>query len=433
MSAVSIVVPVYNTEMYLEECLSSICAQTLSDIEIICVNDGSNDESGSILNRFAARDNRIKVIHKANTGYGHSMNMGIEAASGEYIGIVESDDWIPQEMMQTLYEAAEIYQVDFVKADFYRFVRQADGVIRKHYDALSGQAYYYNRVFCPSDEIISFKFPINIWCGIYRTDFIKENGIRFHESPGASFQDNGFWFQTFALAERAVLLNKPLYMNRRDNPLSSVYCPDKVYAICMEYDYIRQWVGKLPGNQKKYKYLCAEGRIGNYFRTIDRIADSYKEEFYIKFREDYLNLKNTGELAETFFPFEWKARIDKIIENPREACRMEMAERNRYQKIIGGFRDIIIYGAGAYGRKAFDALGRMGARDCVAYFAVTDKRDNPPTLFGIPVVEFSSLSAEFCQKALVIVAVKADAREQIIQNIRTYGYRHYTDSELLFE
>ena len=105
MSAVSIVVPVYNTEMYLEECLSSICAQTLSDIEIICVNDGSNDESGSILNRFAARDNRIKVIHKANTGYGHSMNMGIEAASGEYIGIVESDDWIPQEMMQTLYEA----------------------------------------------------------------------------------------------------------------------------------------------------------------------------------------------------------------------------------------------------------------------------------------------------------------------------------------
>ena len=433
MPKVSIIVPIYNTEMYLEECLSSICAQTLADIEIICVDDGSTDKSGAILEHFAELDKRIKVIHKANSGYGHSMNVGVAAASGEYIGIVESDDWIPEDMMQTLYEAAEMYEVDFVKADFYRFVRQADGVIRKSYNALSEQAYYYNRVFCPSEEIMSFKFPINIWCGIYRADFIKRNGIRFHESPGASFQDNGFWFQTFVLAQRAVLLNKPLYMNRRDNPLSSVYCPDKVYAICGEYDYIRQWLENLSGNQKKYKYLCAECRIGNYFRTIDRIADSHKEEFYIKFKEDYLSLKNAGELAETFFPTEWKARIDKIVENPREACRLEMEEQNRYRNIIGGFRDIIIYGAGAYGKKAYAALRRMKAENRVAYFAVTERKGNPATLFGIPVVEFSTLSTEFCQEALVIAAVKEESQEEIIQNICAHGYQHYSASRLFFE
>lgn len=433
MPEISIIVPVYNTEMYLEECLSSICAQTLSDIEIICIDDGSTDKSGSILEQFALLDKRIKVIHKANTGYGHTMNMGISAVSGKYIGIVESDDWITENMMQTLYEAAEMYQVDFVKADFYRFVRQSDGVIRKIYNALSEQPYYYNRVFRPSEEIMSFKFPINIWSGIYRTDFIKENRIQFHESPGASFQDNGFWFQTFVLAERVVLLNRPLYMNRRDNPLSSVYCPDKVYAACGEYDFIRKWIDGLPGSQRWTKYLCAEGRVRNYFYTIDRIDDKSKEAFYIKFREDYLNLKKERELAETFFPLGWKERINKIIENPREACRLEMAERNRYQEIIGGFKDIIIYGAGGYGKKAYAALGRIGARNRIAYFAVTDKKGNPSSLFGIPVIEFTALSTEFCQGALVIVAVKRESREQVIQNICSHGYEHYTDNAFLFE
>lgn len=431
MAAISIIVPVYNTAIYLEECLSSICGQTCSDIEIICVNDGSTDQSKTILEQFAALDKRIRVIHKENMGYGHSMNIGIDAAAGEYIGIVESDDWIRKDMMQTLYEAAEMYQVDFVKADFCRFVRQADGKIRENYEALSDESLYYNRVFCPSDEIKSFRFSINIWSGIYRTDFIKENNICFHESPGASFQDNGFWFQTFALAKRAVLLDKPLYMNRRDNPLSSVYCPDKVFAIREEYDYIRQWLDNLEGNQKKYRFLCAEGRIRGYFHTIDRIDDTYKADFYIKFREDYLNLRESGELAETFLPLEWRKRIDKILENPQEACRLEIEERKRHRQILGDFKDIIIYGAGVYGKKVFATLERMGAGKRIAYFAVTDIKGNPSVLNGIPVVEFDTLSKEFCQEALVIVAVKEEMREEIIHNICGHGYQHYKDGSIL--
>lgn len=430
---VSIIVPIYNTESYLEECLSSICAQTLSDMEIICVNDGSTDRSGDIIERFVASDKRIRAIHKENTGYGHSMNIGIEAATGDYIGIVESDDRIPKEMMQTLYEAAEMYQVDFVKADFCRFVRQADGKIRENLEILTGDRFYYNRAFCPSDEIESFRFSINIWSGIYRTDFIKKNNIRFNESPGASFQDNGFWFQTFALADRAVFLNKPLYRNRRDNPLSSVYCREKVYAACGEYDYIRRWIDSLPGDQRRLIYLCAEGRIRNYFHTIDRIDERYQEEFYFRFREDYLNLREAGEIAETFLPVEWRERISNIIEDPLEACRRERQERSRYQRVIGGFQDIIIYGAGTYGRKAYATLKRIGAANRVAYFAVTDLKGNPTSLFGVPVAEFASLSKEFCQKALVIAAAKEDVRAQIVRNIESLGYRHYTDSDIFFE
>lgn len=430
---ISIIVPIYNAQMYLEECLSSICMQTLKDIEVICVNDGSTDDSAKIIEQFVKSDSRFRAIHKENTGYGHSMNTGLACAAGEYIGIVESDDWIPEEMMQTLYEAAETYQVDFVKADFYRFVRQADGTIRKIYNHLAWDIRYYNRVLRPMDETESFRFIMNIWSGIYRRDFLKKNQISFHETPGASFQDNGFWFQTFVLAQRAVFLDRPLYMNRRDNPQSSVYCPEKVYVACKEYDYIRQWVKELPGKHKGHEYLCSEGRIRNYLFTISRIRDEFKEEFYIRFCKDYLELLKQGEIAETLLPLAWKVRIDRIISDPRAACRMEMEERNRFLQVIGGFKDLVIYGAGAYGKKAWLTLDRIGEKNRVAYFAVTEKAHNPSELFGVPVAELASLPDEFRNEALVIIAVKGELRLQMIKNICEAGFRHYTDSMIFFE
>ena len=91
---VSILVPCYNVEKYLKQCLDSIVNQTLQDIEIICINDGSTDSTLDIIKQYAKNDDRFVVIDKQNEGYGKSMNRGLDAATGEYIGIVESDDWI---------------------------------------------------------------------------------------------------------------------------------------------------------------------------------------------------------------------------------------------------------------------------------------------------------------------------------------------------
>ena len=115
---VSVIVPVYNTAKYLRQCLQSLREQTLKDIEIICVNDGSTDDSRQIIDEVTAADNRFKSIHKNNTGYGHSVNMGIRAAQGQYIGIVESDDFAEPDMFRSLYNAAERNQVDFVKGNY---------------------------------------------------------------------------------------------------------------------------------------------------------------------------------------------------------------------------------------------------------------------------------------------------------------------------
>ena len=106
MPKISIIVPIYNVRAYLPQCLDSIIAQTFSDVEIICVDDGSNDGSENIVDEYAAGDSRIVAIHKPNAGYGAAMNTGLDAATGEYIGIVESDDCITPEMYERLYNLA---------------------------------------------------------------------------------------------------------------------------------------------------------------------------------------------------------------------------------------------------------------------------------------------------------------------------------------
>lgn len=119
--AVSILVPIYNVEKYLEKCLDSLISQTLRNIEIICINDGSTDNSFSIIKNYAARDNRIIIINKKNTGYGDSMNQGLSKAKGEYIGIVESDDFVDKKMYEDLYNIALKYCADIVKSSFYEY------------------------------------------------------------------------------------------------------------------------------------------------------------------------------------------------------------------------------------------------------------------------------------------------------------------------
>ena len=116
MPKVSIIIPTYNVEAYLKECMDSVTRQTLKDIEIICINDGSTDGSLEILKEYADKDPRIVLVDKENEGYGVGMNIGLDKASGEYIGIVEPDDFVPLNMYEDLYNTAKENDLDFVKA-----------------------------------------------------------------------------------------------------------------------------------------------------------------------------------------------------------------------------------------------------------------------------------------------------------------------------
>ena len=118
MCKLSIIVPVCNVEKYLRECLESLINQTLKDIEIICINDGSKDHSLDILKEYERKDKRIYIIDKPNAGYGHTMNKGMDVAKGEYIGIVESDDFAAENMFESLYNLAIEHEADVVKSNY---------------------------------------------------------------------------------------------------------------------------------------------------------------------------------------------------------------------------------------------------------------------------------------------------------------------------
>ena len=115
---VSVIIPVYNVELYLLKCLDSLKNQSLKEIEIICINDGSTDSSGKILDEYLKKDNRIQVINKINEGQGIARNIGIDIAKGEYIGFVDPDDWINAKKKKKMYNQAKNINSDIVICDY---------------------------------------------------------------------------------------------------------------------------------------------------------------------------------------------------------------------------------------------------------------------------------------------------------------------------
>lgn len=312
---VSVIVPVYNAVPYLRECMDSLIQQSLSDLEIICVDDGSTDESSSMLLEYAAQDSRIRVIQKKNTGYGHTMNVGIEASSGEYIGIVEPDDLVLPDMYRRLYQIAAGLQLDIIKADFYQ-IRDSAGTKKQERRCLAKKRQYYGRVLDPGRHMEIFQFVMNTWAGIYRRDFLETFHIRHNETPGASYQDLGFWFQTFCQAKRVYFLNEPFYRYRLDNPASSIHSRQKVYSICAEYAFIYDFLNRHPELKERYLYIYHWKKFHDYQFAMGRIGEEYRSGFLKRFSLEFREAEDAGELDKSYFESgDWRM-LQQIINAP---------------------------------------------------------------------------------------------------------------------
>lgn len=316
MPKVSIIVPVYNVEQYLHECLDSVVNQTLHDIEIICINDGSTDESLKILREYEQKDERIKVISKPNSGYGHTMNVGLDNATGEYIGIVESDDYVALNMYETLYKYAKKHNVDLIKADFYSFTVERDKPKLVYRDLSYGQKQYYHKVLNPSKHLKIFRFMMNTWSGLYKSAFLNKYNIRHNETPGASYQDNGFFFQTFCRASQIYFLDRPLYRHRWDNPQSSINNKNKVYCMKDEYDFIKDFLNKNPDLKIKFIPIYYVKKFHNYMFTYRRIAEEYKRLFLKHFSTEFNEAKKDGELNKEYFTAKEWDTLTRICRDP---------------------------------------------------------------------------------------------------------------------
>lgn len=219
---VSVIVPCYNTERFLDQALSTAEMNDSCRLEIIAVNDGSTDGSLAIMREHAARDPRVRVIDKENSGYGANMNRGIREARGTYIGILEPDDYLRPHMFDTLFAAARRHNLpDMVKSPYIRVWMPTTP--QEHLYNCS----YYHRIK-PVDQPFTLKdcprliqHHPSIWSAIYRKGFLEENDITFMEVPGAGWVDNPFLIQTCVLAKSIVYIDEPFYCYREDLPGSS--------------------------------------------------------------------------------------------------------------------------------------------------------------------------------------------------------------------
>lgn len=234
---ISVVIPTYNASKFLREALDSLLSQTFTDWEALCVNDGSTDDSLAIMQEYAAKDSRFRILDGPNGGYGKAMNRGLDAAHGVYTSILEPDDFTPRRAYEMLAAAAQQHDADIVRGEACYFYESEDGT-KKHYCRRMNPKWH--RVFKPREETDFFFSVQHTWCCLYRLSFIRERGIRYNETPGASYQDTGWFFLTAAFAERVVCLPNITYCYRTDNPNSSMHNRSRKGNVLMdEFAFIR--------------------------------------------------------------------------------------------------------------------------------------------------------------------------------------------------
>lgn len=215
MVKISIIVPVYNTAKYLDKCIQTLIKQTLEDIEIIFIDDGSEDGSAEILKNYAKNDKRISILNQNHKRQGAARNYGLSIAQGEYIGFVDSDDWVELDMFEKLYYQAKETDSDIVMCSMNTFEDGTNKIIVNTYNTLDifNQKFFENS-FTPQDTL-NFIFNISVSpCNkIYRKSLIVKNNIKFPEN--IYFEDNAFFFKSWLNAQKISLLNQKLYQYRK--------------------------------------------------------------------------------------------------------------------------------------------------------------------------------------------------------------------------
>ena len=227
---VSIIVPVYNAEDYIKKCISSICTQSVSELQIILVDDGSTDNSLEICRQLQKNDTRIEVFHQENQGASAARNRGMQLANAEWVMFVDSDDWLEKDGLQQLYELAQKYQVDFVRYRAFRTewpgmerdvpcrvetVREMQGGI---YDRKRILQEIYPRLLATRQ--LTLGPVVGAWGALYRTDFLKKNQIFFFEEIKFS--------EDILFSAKVILCTQKFYYKEEAGIYHYWYNPDSI-------------------------------------------------------------------------------------------------------------------------------------------------------------------------------------------------------------
>lgn len=294
MMKISVVMPVYNVAEYLSKCLDSIICQTLQDIEIICVNDGSTDESLKILQEYKSRDKRIIIIDKQNENSGVARNAGLAIAQGEYVYFADSDDWIYDEnVFEKIYTKAKDDALDILIFGGYSCY-QNEGKTSKTkggYSLKSVDKKYFDKVLSAEDIAKDvFKFPSTCWTKLYNRKFLTENNIKFQSIKIG--QDQLPFFHSMITAKRIEVINECLYCYRKNRRGSAMTVKKKKNSSPVRVTKAIEELLKRLNLSDKYAHMAISKYFGKATSWLGKFEDDLKPEYYAEYMELLIYLQN---------------------------------------------------------------------------------------------------------------------------------------------
>ncbi len=271
---ISIIVPVYNVEQYLDRCLNSIAQQTFRNLEVILVDDGSTDQCPEICDRWARLDDRFRAYHKKNGGLSSARNFGLGVANGQYIGFVDSDDWISENMYQKLYNLCKAYHADIAMGEFARTTTDKSDSLFK------GETVSEKIVLYEADEFAKKFFKINgnktihyVWNKLYSIEVAR----KIHFPEGLIDEDVEGFFLALCSSNKIVTTSEILYFYRKnENGISAKWFSHKQMDLLIIWEHIVEYC-RQPENQKWMKYAKYNLHRA-YFGLLCRLCLNEKEE-----------------------------------------------------------------------------------------------------------------------------------------------------------
>lgn len=276
---VSAIVPVYNTEKFLEKCIRSIMSQTLKEIEIICINDGSTDNSLEILKKLQKEDNRIIIIDKKNEGVSIARNIGIERARGEFLSFIDSDDWIDKNYYEICYKKLKISESDIIVTDF--FSENINGENQKYEkDVFSLEKIEKIRYV---EDILLINVTGALWNKIIRKEIVQRKNIRFEKELKVG-EDIYFLIEILKEANSIIKLNKAFlhYIQHNNNTIKNI----KIEYIINFHKVYSKLIKNISFQIDKNKVITGYIIIVSWLFLANKEVFAKENEFYLN---DYLN------------------------------------------------------------------------------------------------------------------------------------------------
>ena len=411
---VTVILPTLNMKAYIHQSLKSVLDQTLKEIEVFVVDAASTDGTREIVREYMENDSRVFLLDDVKKSTGYAKNIGIEMSSAPYIAMVEPDDYIELDMMEKLYRAAEETEVDFVKANYSAFLGEGNSRFDfyKSTSALPGD---YERIIDPQRDNHCFGWMMYEWLGLYRKSFLDKFHIRHNESPGAAYQDHGFWFLTFAYARSIYLLPDTFYHYRCDNPNASIKNPNNVFNICKEYGYMQR---RLEFQKDVWERVAPAYYRGYFYDNCvlyAKLTEQWRLPLLQEMRKTLLEAQAQGLLDKNLYSDnEWED-LALILKDEEEfydkKAQLFSDSQTRLETLkneLSECRRIVIYGAGSNGCNLHYLLAEQGIE--VAAYADGNREKWGKKQNGIYIFAWQECERRFAG-AVYLITVKNHSDE----------------------